>query len=100
VSEWPRYRETIEEESYVRAKSLIDSDPKRFDELVGAAIFQIEADPESCPVVGSSAFRFARTHEQPGMPILRLWFTINPDGRCSLWWVDETPDPSASAEDV
>lgn len=93
----PKARSVREEPSFAAAAQQIEPDVRRFDELAAAAIYLIEGDADSLPILGNSPFRMARAHIGRGDPIVRILFTINSDDQCSLWYVDFIDDPSNEA---
>lgn len=90
----PSKRTLREEDSYTESAALLEPDAKRFDELVSGITWRIASDAEGCPLIDGGPFRVAKAHASPGGPIIGVYFTINSDNVCSLWYVamfDEDP---------
>jgi len=86
---WPELRTLIEEPSFAEAReAIVGNDIRRFDEMLSAITWEIARDPEHAPAVPGSRLRLARSEAMPGEPILRVYYTINDDGTCSLWDVN------------
>lgn len=92
----PPLRDVREEPSFTAAAKAIEPDAERFDEMASAITWRIARNAESHPPIPGTPFRLARARTMTGL--LRVLFTINPDGCvCSLWHVDhveQTDDPS------
>lgn len=53
-----------------------------------AITWWIANNAETCPAVSGTPLRVARAQTPRNGPMLRLWFTIDPDDVVSLWWLD------------
>lgn len=90
-------RSLIEEPSYAAACEQLGS-VQRCDEMALAITWRISRAAESFPEIQGTHFRLARAREFQGKPVLRVYFTINSADECSLWWIDQVPDPGISDE--
>jgi hypothetical protein len=95
----PEGRTLVEEKSFEESRdALVGIDVQRCDEMVHAITWGIARDPERYPLLPGSRLRLARAQPILDAPILRIFFTINADDSCSLWWIDFEDEPDETDE--
>jgi len=92
-------RDVAEQQSFRICLDAIEPSCQRSDELIEAIKWEVARDPEALPELPGTPFRLARSQEVLGGEILRVFFTIDSEEVCSLWWADRTPDPVKADEE-
>ena len=71
-------------EFFEAAARRIQADQRRFDEAIESVEWSIAADPFIWPLVPGTPFRLAITRPVPGVPSLRIAFTVDDEAYCTL----------------
>lgn len=82
-------RSCIEADSYQEsARKIVGQDVRRLDELTDAVQWKIIRSPESCPVVPNTPLRVAKAQVPGEHTIVRVYFTWDAPGSCTLRWIE------------
>jgi len=84
-------RSLIESEAYSRCCQEIEPDAPRLDEALRYPLFAVAQHAERFPEVPNTTLRRVRTNSFPGAPALLIFFRIDDDNQCTLWWMEELP---------
>jgi len=62
--------------------------------MLDAAVWEISRNAEAGIPVPDSILRFVRTRPFNSAFVVRIFYTIDSDNECTLWWVhvDEAPE--------
>jgi hypothetical protein len=93
LSEFLPLRNVREEAPFREAANALETDVRRFDDMIDGIIWRIARDAEGLPEISGGPFRVAKAQATPASDILNVLFTINSPELCSLWDVYVTPDP-------
>ena len=86
-------RTLVESELYSRCSAAIQPDAHRLDEALRFPLAAIAEHPERFPRIPGTKLRRVRTNQFPGAPALLLFFSIDNDDECTLWWLEKLPTP-------
>jgi hypothetical protein len=92
-------RSLIDSEAYTRCCGEIDADAPRLDEALRYPLFAIAQHAERFPEVPETKLRRVKTTDFPGAPAMLMFFSIDSEDQCTLWWIEElasTPEVSGS----
>lgn len=75
----PRARTIRRSHEFDEQAARVESDARRFDEMMEAIEWALATDPYQFPLVPGTAFRVVRTEEFSGTLRLRIAFTVSDD---------------------
>jgi hypothetical protein len=78
-----RYDYTFDEQ-----RELLGPDIERLDEAVRGVEWQMAYHAESCPKIAGTILRVAFTDPYPGVPPLRILFSIDVDDNVTAHWIE------------
>ena len=84
---------TFEEQSKLLFKSV-----ERLDEVMRAAEWRISNHPETCEEIPGTSLRVTFTDPFPGIPALRIFFSITSATLCTLHWIECVDEGHVSDE--
>jgi hypothetical protein len=86
-------RELVESSDYTIQLNRL-GDLRRLDDALTGVCWALSTNPEVYEVVrGFKDVRLAKTDPLGGLPALRIWFRIEPDGyRVTLLYIEAVPD--------
>ena len=76
------------------AQACIHPDTRRCDEALAGVEWAIAVAAEQFPRVPDTNLRVVKTAAYPGVPALRVYFTIDSSSQCTLRGVEPIVDPA------
>lgn len=90
----PKLRSIRHEPSFDKAADSIEADPERWDEVLQAIEWALlHHIDDVVPPPEGSALGIIKVFPSDRHPPLRVFYSVESDELCALWWVE--PDPNA-----
>lgn len=83
-----RYRQVRYDYTFEEQAKLLEPNVKRLDEVIRSVEWKIANHAEKCPKMAGTILRIAFTDPFPGVPPMRVLFSIEDDNNCIAHWIE------------
>jgi hypothetical protein len=85
-------REVIYDYTFDEQKKFLGQDVERLDSVIRSAEWRVACHPEKCPKIPGTILRVVFTDPFPGIPPMRIFFSITDEAHCTMHWIEYLED--------
>jgi hypothetical protein len=85
-------REVIYDYTFDEQAKLLGPSVERLDAVIRSAVWKVACHAEECPQIPGTILRVVFTDPFPGVPQMRIFFSITDEKSCTMHWIEYLKD--------